>query len=276
MPTAAPAPAPAQTTVADEPVLKAPENESALANLAMPLGDTIVKLQGENQLLYGVVQRNRAVTPQSDFFRVQFKGLSSNSGHVWTPFNDEDGQFHVGRNCAWAKVDHPSRSIVFGPKNGVIVGERMRAPGLEDFLFAAVVSWAKNTYPDYSASPGMLMMQARGTDEERLHRQAFYAKQGFEFEWNDQGQRSALYYKDRVGRLIGVCESTLIVEFGGEAMLQTLIKQDQERQELEQRMVKIEALNNVVHQALDKERHTTQVLTVALLFTLVIVLWAVL
>lgn len=79
-----------------------------------------------------------------------------------------------------------------------------------------------------------------------------------------------------MGRLIGVCESTLIVEFGGEAMLQTLIKQDQERQELEQRMVKIEALNNVVHQALDKERHTTQVLTVALLFTLVIVLWAVL
>lgn len=264
--------------VKEEPVvIKAPENETALANLALPLGETVLKLQGEhNALLYGIMQRNRAVTSQSDFFRVQFRGFVINSEHNWSPFNDDDAHFQSGRNCAWARVDHPSRSITFGPKAGVNIGERMNGTGLDDFLFAAVVAWAKNVYADYKASPGMLVIQPGTPEAEKLHLQAFYAKQGFDFEWSADGQRTGMYFKDRIGRLIGVCESARIVEFSGEDMLQTLIKQDEERKALEIRVSKSEAVNNVVHQALDKERHTTQVLTVILVLMLLLVLWAML
>ena len=162
------------------------------------------------------------------------------------------------------------------PGLGIAVGEKLYSPGLDDFLFACVVAWAKNTYPDYAVSPGVIMLQSRATEEDKLRRQSFYAKQGFEFEWTDEAQRSGVYHKDKVGRLIGVYSSGLIAEFGGEAMLQTLIKQDEERRAMEQRLNKAESLNNAVHQALDKERHTTQMLMVILMLLLLIVLWAVL
>lgn len=266
-------PAPATPEV----VLKAPENETALANLAMPLGETVLKLQSESDvLLYGILQRNRAVTSQSDFFRVQFRGYAINANHQWSQFDEDDARFQTGRNCAWARVDHPSKAITFGPRAGITIGERMHGTGLDDFLFAAVIAWCKQVYPDYKASPGTLALQAGTPEDVRLHQQAFYAKQGFDFEWSTEGPRTGTYSKDRIGRLIGVCESTQIVEFGGEDMLQTLIKQDEERKALEQRMAKIEAVNNVVHQALSKEKHTTQVLTVALIATLLVILWAML
>ncbi|TDR82888.1 hypothetical protein [Paludibacterium purpuratum] len=261
----------------EEPELKAPESDSALANIAMPLGETILKLQRENGvLMYGILQRNRAVTNQSDFFRVQCRGYAINSNGTWNNFPEDETRFHGSRNCAWVRVDHPSRSITFGPKAGINLSDSLPGTGLDDFLFATVVAWAKGTYPDYSASPGMLMIQAGTSETEKLHKQAFYAKQGFEFEWSDDQQRSGLYYKDKVGRLIGVCDSSMITEFGGEAMLQTLIKQDQERHEMAQHLAKIESMNNAVHQALDKERHTTQALAVALGVVILIGLWAVL
>lgn len=278
MPTPTPEPQSAaikQQPAAKEPELKAPENETALANLTMPLGETVLKLQSEeDHLLYGILQRNRAITTQSDFFRVQFRGFAINKNNAWSQFGDDDAHYQSGRNTAWVRIDHPSRSATFGPKAGVHVGEPLLGTGLDDFLFAAVVTWAKNTYSDYKTSPGMVMLPAGTSEDEKLRKQAFYAKQGFEFEWASDGQRSGMYFKDRIGRLIGVCESTRIVEFGGEDMLQTLIKQDEERKALEQRMTKVESINNVVHQALDKERHTTQVLTVALLLVLLIALWA--
>jgi hypothetical protein len=258
-----------------EPELKAPENEVDLANLAMPLGETVLKMQGDNGVvMYGILQRNRAVTQQSDFFRLQFRGYAINSNATWGGFADEETSFHASRNCAWVRVDHPSRSIAFGPRAGVIITDTVRGSGLDDFLFAAAVAWVKATYPNYSVSPGMVSIQNSASEAEKLHKQAFYAKQGFEFEWNDDNKRSGLYFKDKANRLIGVCENSLIAEFGGEAMLQTLIKQDQERQELEASITKIQAMNNVVHQALDKEKHTAQALMVALVIVIIIGLWA--
>jgi hypothetical protein len=265
-----PAPPPEEAVV-----LKAPENEVALANLALPLGESVLKLQGKDDaLLYGIMQRNRAVTPQSDFFRVQFRGYAVNHNHSWGAFDEEDTQYQPGRNCAWVRVDHPSRALTFGPKAGIIIGDSLSATGLDDFLFAAIVSWAKSSYPDYKASPGMLMVPVGTTDEAKLHLQAFYAKQGFDFEWKPDDPRAGLYFKDKISRLIGMCDNSNLVEFSGEDMLRSLIKQDEERKELETRMGKIESLNNAVHQALDKERHTTQVLMVALVVMLVICLWA--
>lgn len=260
-----------------QPEIKAPENDIDLANLTMPLGETVLKLQGENGvLMYGILQRNRAVTPQSDFFRLQFRGYAINSNASWGGFPEEETGFHTSRNCAWARVDHPSHSITFGPKAGILITDTVHGTGLDDFVFAAVISWAKAVYPNYSVSPGSVSISSNASEDERLHRQAFYAKQGFEFEWTDDTRRAGLYFKDKANRLIGVCESTLVAEFGGEAMLQTLIKQDQQRQELEQSMAKIQSMNNAVHQALDKERHTAQALMVALVIILIIGLWAIL
>ncbi|MBV8048501.1 MAG: hypothetical protein JO171_15210 [Paludibacterium sp.] len=263
--------------VAEATEVKAPESETALANIAMPLGESILKIQRENGLLmYGILQRNRAVTGQSDFFRVQFRGYALNTSGSWSSFAEDEARFHGSRNCAWARVDHPSRAITFGPKAGLNITDTLAGTGLDDFLFSIVVAWAKATYGDYSASPGMLMIQAGTSETEKLHKQAFFAKQGFEFEWRDEQQRSGIYYKDKVGRLIGVCESAMITEFGGESMLQTLIKQDQDRHEMQQHLSKIESMNNAVHQALDKERHTTQALAIALGVVILMGLWAVL
>jgi hypothetical protein len=268
---------PATEAKPPEPEVKAPENETDLANIAMPLSETVLKMQGKNNvLMYGILQRNRAVTPQSDFMRLQFRGYAINSNNTWGGFPEEETGFHASRNCAWVRIDHPSKSIAFGPRAGIIITDTVQGSGLDDFLFAAVVAWVKITYPSYSVSPGMVTIQNSSTEADKLHRQAFYAKQGFDFEWNDNSQRSGLYFKDKASRLIGVCENEQIAEFGGEAMLQTLIKQDQDRQELEQRMAKTQAMNNAVHQALDKEKHTAQALMVALVIVLIIGMWAVL
>lgn len=261
--------------VKEKPVIP-PESETALAELALPLGDTVLKLQGDNDLLmYGILRRSRAVTRQSDYFRVQFRGFAMNSGGSWNPFPEEEMRFHASRNCVWGRVDHPSRSITFGPQAGMAVFDRFAGLGLDDFLFAQVVSWARHSYPDYRVSPGMVPLVPGTPEAERLRKQAFYAKQGFEFEWSEDG-RSGMYFKDRTSRLIGVSDSPRIAEFGGEDMLQTLIKQDEERHALEARLNKVQALNNTVHQALQKERHTAQSLMVALGVFILIALWAIL
>jgi len=267
----------AQAPEPEAPELKAPENDATLASLALPLGESVLKLQNDQgMLLYGIVQRNRAVTAQSDFFRIQFRGYARNNGHAWTPVNDDDAHFQGGRNCAWIQVDHPSHTIIIGPKAGINVSDRLRGQGLEEFLFAQVISWTKRAYPDYRVSPGMQMLPSTASEDERLRKQSFYAKQGLDFEWSDDAKRSGLFYKDKVSRLIGVCDNPHVVEFGGEAMLQTLIKQDEEHRVLEQRLEKSESMNNAVHQALDKERHTAQALMVALVVILLVGLWAML
>jgi hypothetical protein len=169
MTTPTPAPVPASAPVEQAPViLPAPENEVALANLALPLGESVLKLQGAHDaLLYGIMQRNRAVTPQSDFFRLQFRGYAINNNHSWGPFtSEEDTHYQPGYNCAWARVDHPSKAITFGPKAGIKIGDSLAGTGLDDFLFAAVVAWAKASYPDYKVSPGMLVVPVGTRDEE--------------------------------------------------------------------------------------------------------------
>ena len=257
--------------------IRTPESEVSLATIAIPLGETVLKIQGDDGLImYGILQRSRASTVQSDFFQLQVRGYALNQSANWSNFSEEESQFHATRNCAWARVDHPSRAVTFGPKAGINITTSLAGTGLDDFLFAAVIAWAKQAYPDYAASPGMMTLPANINETDKLARQSFFAKQGFEFEWKDDHQRSGMYYKDRIGRLIGVSECKLIAEFGGESMLQSLIRQDQERLELEQKLAKVETLNNMVHQALDKERHTTQALTVALIIVLLIGLWAVL
>ena len=101
---------------AEEAVLRAPENENTLATLAIPLGETILTLTANGIPIYGILQRSRAMTEQSDFFRLQFRGYARAEGHRWQLFEGEDSHFQAAHNCAWVRVDRPSRTVTFGPK----------------------------------------------------------------------------------------------------------------------------------------------------------------
>ncbi|WP_051228760.1 hypothetical protein [Paludibacterium yongneupense] len=258
-----------------EPALRAPENETTLAALAMPMGESVLHLQVQGTAVYGILNRSRAMTEQSDFFRMQFRGYARSEGPHWELFTGDDASFHNVHNCAWARVDHPSRSVTFGPKGGIAVSDLMRTSGLDIFLFAGVISWAKSVYPDFSVSPGMITLVPAATEDDRRRKSAFFARQGLEFEWKDEAQRSGLYFKDKVSKLIGVCDVDTIVEFGGEAMLQALAKQDEERYQLQQRVATMETQTRSFHAALLKERSTTQVLAGLLILLLLLVVWVV-
>ncbi|MBN3006776.1 hypothetical protein JW897_23845 [Chromobacterium alkanivorans] len=260
---------------AEEPVLRAPENENTLATLAIPLGETILTLTANGTPIYGILQRSRAMTEQSDFFRLQFRGYARADGHRWQLFEGEDSHFQAAHNCAWVRVDRPSRTVTFGPKSGVMASPGFVGTGLDAFLFASVIAWAKGICPDHAISPGMISMSQTSSEEERLQRNAFFASQGFEFEWQDANQRSALYFKDKVNKLLGVWNKELITEVGGEAMLQSLARQDETRAELEQRLEKLESVHDNLKRALQKERTTAQILTGVLILFAICGLWAV-
>ena len=266
---------PSKPTPAAEPELRAPENENTLATLAMPQGETVLTLTASGIPIYGILHRSRAMTAQSDFFRLQFRGFARAEGSQWQHYANDEARFHVSHNCAWVRVDHPSRSITFGPKNGINCTEAFTGLGLDTFLFAQGINWVKSAYPDYAISPGMVYISGTASEEEKLRRNAFYASQGFQFDWQDATQRSGLYFKDKVSRLLGVWDKQHIQEVGGEAMLQSLSQQDETRAELEEKVTRLEAAHSNLKSALQKERNTSQILMGVLIVGVMLALWAV-
>ncbi len=267
-------PAPAK---AEETPPKPPENEMTLATLALPLGETILTLNRDGKRVYGILQRSRAMTEQSDYFRLQFRGYARADGQQWQMLEGDDSRFHGTLNCAWVRVDRPSRSVTFGPKGGVMASDALYGTGLDTFLFAGVISWAKGVCPDFTISPGLVTMNGpASSEEEKLRRNGFYASQGFEFEWQDPAQRSALYFKDKVSKLLGVWNREAVTEFGGEEMLKSLISQDEARAELRKQLEQLENSHANLKRALMKEKNTSQILTGVLILVAVFTLWAVL
>lgn len=252
----------------------APESEAYLASLAMPLGETVLMLSRDGVAIYGILHRSRAMTGQSDYFRLQFRGFASTTGTQWQPFSGEDAQFHTVYNSAWVRADHRSRSATFGPKGGVMTSETFRHGGLDTFLQAQVIGWVKGIYPEYAVSPGLVTLSPNCSEDERLQRNAFFARQGFEFEWQDSNQKNALFFKDKVNKLLGVWDKEHITEFSGEAMLQTMAQQQEARQQLEQHLATLEARQQTLQQALQKERSTAQIMTGVVILVLIIGLWA--
>lgn len=264
---------PHQTT--EEIPLPPPESEVTLANLAIPLGETILTLSGDGRPIYGILQRSRAMTAQSDYFRLQFRGYARSDGAHWQPLEGDDSRFHAVYNLAWVRVDRPSKTVTFGPKSGVQASPGLAGSGLDAYLFASVIAWAKGVCPDFAISPGMITMGQNHTEEERLKCHAFYAGQGFQFEWQDPAQRSALYFKDKVNKLLGVWNKEAVKEFGGEEMLKTLAGQDEARAELQQQLDKLESAHDSLKRALQKEKSTSQILTGVLILAAIFAIWAV-
>ena len=64
-----------------------------------------------------------------------------------------------------------------------------------------------------------------------------------------------MYFKDKVNKLLGVWNKELITEVGGEAMLQSLARQDETRAELEQRLEKLESVHDSLKRALQRTHH---------------------
>ncbi|QEL55894.1 hypothetical protein [Chromobacterium paludis] len=260
---------------AEEFPLPPPESEGALANQAIPLGESILTIQAGEHPIYGIMQRSRAVTAQSDYYRLQFRGYARSDGTHWVPMEGDDSRFHAQYNLAWVRVDRPSQTVTFGPKNGVQCSPGLEGTGLDTYLFGNAIAWAKSTCPDYAISPGLITIGS-SSDEERTKKHAFYASQAFQFEWQDPAQRNALFFKDKVSKLLGVWNKDAIREFGGEEMLQMLAGQDEARMALQYELDQAENAQDTMKRALQKEKSTSQILTGVLILMAIIGVWALL
>jgi hypothetical protein len=144
------------------------------------------------------------MTSQSDFFRLQFRGFARIEGSQWQHYANDDARFHVAYNCAWVRVDHPSRSVTFGPKNGINCTEAFAGQGLDTFLFAQTIILGQGHLSRLRHQPGLIAITGNASEEEKLRRNAFYASQGFQFDWQDATQRTGLYFKDKISRCWGM------------------------------------------------------------------------
>ncbi|WP_156485937.1 hypothetical protein [Crenobacter luteus] len=248
--------------------LPPPEPEARLAGLALPLGETVVAVQGHGDPAYGTLKKSRANTAQSDYFRVVFQGFARVAAGQWQRFEGEDAASPNNLNSAWARVDHPSRSVAFGPKSGVALSAAFAGGPLDAYLFAQVIAWAKTVYPDYRVAPGVLSTLSL-PDEDKLRVNAFFASQGFDFEWGD-GQKSAHYGKDRAGRLLGVWDAERVNEVPGAALLDSLAQHDAYQHELEHKLAEADASQSALRRQIARERHTNQIMTGVTAFVLLV------
>jgi hypothetical protein len=147
-----------------EAELRAPESENTSPPWPCRWGNGVTLSAGSP--IYGILHRSRAMTSQSDFFRLQFRGFAWIEGSQWQHYANDDARFHTTYNCAWVRVDHPSRSVTFGPKNGVNCTEAFAGQGLDTFLFAQTIAWVKGIYPDYAISPGLIAITGNASEEE--------------------------------------------------------------------------------------------------------------
>jgi hypothetical protein len=148
------------------------------------------------------------MTSQSDFFRLQFRGFARIEGNQWQHYANDDARFHTTYNCAWVRGS-PQPLGYFRPQERCQLHRSLCRTGLDTFLFAQTIAWVKGIYPDYAINPGMIAITGNASEEEKLRRNAFYASQGFQFDWQDAAQRTGLYFKDKISRLLGVWDKSI-------------------------------------------------------------------
>lgn len=266
--------APKTSSVTAEP--PEPEEESYLESLAKPLGELILKLESGSNTIYGLVRKSRASTPQSDYYRLQFKGFAMVSGKHWHLMEGEAVNYSNASNGAWVKVDHPSQRVLFGPRSGISCTEKYQGTGLEAYLFGQAIGWAKSLYPHYGIIPGGVSISSKGGMEERQQRNMFYVAQGFDFDWLDEDQRTGRYSKEKVSKLLGVWDNKLVQEISADSLLDMIARQDKQRSELEERMHSLQNNYNTLHGQLKKERNTNQILLgIAVVIMLIGIMFAV-
>jgi len=257
--------------------LPPPESDKSLAARAVPISETVLMLQDEAGPLYGLVRKSHVRTEQSEYLCVQFRGVarlvdSSN----WQPLDNVNHDYAASEHCAWIKADFPSKTVSFGPSTGIVIEPPFEQSELANYLLVQLIAWAKVHYPDYSVTPGAFALPGSLTEQEKLARQAFFAAQGFDFEWLDPEQRTGRYSKDKVHRLIGMADQDAASEISGAALLESISRQEAHRHELEGQLANLDSGRASLQRQLQRERSVNQILSGVLLTALVAVLfWAI-
>jgi len=257
--------------------LPPPESDKSLAARAMPVSETVLMLQDDAGPLYGLMRKSHVRTEQSEYQCVQFRGVARLvDSSSWQPLDNVSHDYAAGEHSAWIKVDFPSQTVSFGPGTGIVIEAPFERTELATYLFVQLIAWAKAHYPDYSVTPGAFALSGGLTEQEKLARQAFYAGQGFDFEWLDPEQRTGRYSKDKVHRLIGMADQEAVTEISGAALLESISRQEAHRHELEGQLANLDSGRASLMHQLQRERSINQILSGVLLTALVSVLfWAI-
>ncbi|MDN0073696.1 hypothetical protein QU481_02155 [Crenobacter sp. SG2303] len=268
---------PSPSTSAANLKLPPPESDKSLAARAMPVSETVLMLQDGAGPLYGLVRKSHVRTEQNEYLCVQFRGVarlvdSSN----WQPLDNVSHNYATNEHCAWIKANFPSQSVSFGPSTGIVIEPLFEQSELANYLLVQLINWAKAHYPDYSVAPGAFALSDNLTEQEKLARQAFFAAQGFDFEWLDPEQRTGRYSKDKVHRLIGMADENAASEISGAALLESISRQEAHRHELEGQLANLDSGRASLQRQLQRERSINQILSGILLTVLVATLfWAI-
>jgi len=253
-----------------------PEEESYLEGIAKPLGELVLTLESDLATVYGMVRKSRATTPQSDYYRLQFRGFATVVNKQWHLMEGESDNYSSNSNGAWVKVDHPSQRVLFGPRSGITINEKYQGTALDSYLLGQSIAWAKGLYPHYGIIPGGISLSGKGGQEERQRKNLFYVSQGFDFDWLDEEQRTGRYAKEKVGKLLGGWDNKLVHEVSPDFLLGTIARQSKQHGELEEHLQALQNSYNSLRSQLKKERNTNQMLLgAAVLIMLVGIMFAI-
>ncbi|SCK30970.1 hypothetical protein [Vogesella sp. LIG4] len=266
--------APSSNATPAEPVEPPPlENETLLAGFSTSYGEQLLAASSNGSIIYVFARRSVAKTPQSDFFRIQFQAYTMVQGTQWKKIQGEASDWMNTRNCLQVCVDHPRRSIYFGPRSGFLLSPELANLGLTGYAYAQVIQWLKSHFADYSVAPANVPSPEADGEEARIKRNARLAAQGFDFEWIDSEQRAGRYFKERAGNLISSWETDKVTEVAPNLLLDTVARLDEEKLEQQKQINLVKLKERSLEASLTKERHTNLILTGVTSFVLVFALF---
>ena len=246
---------------APAPVLPAPEDENHLANRSSPQAEKLLALVDNGIPIYLFCRASSGHSFQSDFFRIQFMTYARAEGNKWQPMHGEASEWMNTRNCLQISVDHPSRSVRFGPKSGFNLSAEITGLGLSGYAYSQAIDWLKHRYPDYAVLPSVMPPAEHEGEDARAKRNSRLAAHGFDFEWDDSSQVHGRYYKAKAKQLISGWETDKVTEVSLSALLSTLSQQDEERANLEQQLHSLQSQERSLETLLQKEKQTNLILT---------------
>lgn len=259
----------AEAAEPEAPILPKPEDETALGNHSIRHAEQLLALIDNGVPVYIFSRTSHYHTPQSDFYRIQFMGYARAEGQKWLPLNGESSEWLNTRNCLQVCVDHPSHSVVLGPKSGFHLSPELSGLGLSSYAYSQIINWLKDHYPDYRVLPSAVPPPETEGEEARTHRNSRLAAHGFDFEWDDSLEANGRYFKAKVRQLISGWDSDKVSEISLTALLTTVSRQDEERIALEHKLHGLQSQERSLEITLQKEKQTNLILTGVTCFVLI-------
>lgn len=249
--------------------LPPPEDETHLAKRSSTHAEQLLALMDDGVPIYLFSRISTGHTFQSDFFRIQFMTFARVEGSTWLSLHGEASEWMNTRNCLQISVDHPSRSISFGPKSGVNFSPEISGRGLSGYAYSKAIDWLIQRYPEYRVLPSVMPAADQEGEDARNRRNKLLAAHGFDFEWEDSTQVHGRYYKAKARQLISGWETDKVSEISLNNLLSTLSRQDEERAELEHKLHSVQSQERALEISLQKEKQTNLILTGVTCFVLI-------